>query len=347
MPRCRVSTAVARGSYTQPMPAILVPPDVAERLATDLARLPGLEVLTPPAGAGAVLPPEDLARVEAAFFNLASGPLGTRRILGAALRAPALRWLHVGHSGLDDPAFQTLIERGVTVTNSAGANAEPIAQSAMAGLLALNRGVLGWVDAQRRHAWEADPEDLPASQLPRELRGQTMLIFGLGSIGRHVARMARAFGIRVIGVRRTPATVEDGVDRWTPPHQLDDVLPETDILVLTAPLTAETRSTFDARRLDLLPAGAIVINVARGELTDEAALAERLASDRLGGAYLDVFATEPLPPESPFWDLPNVLISPHDSARSAGTQARVDAIFVEELERWVRGEESPRTVRLE
>jgi phosphoglycerate dehydrogenase-like enzyme len=329
------------------MRTILVPPDIAERLAAGLARFAELEVLTPPAAPGEVLASEQLERVDAAFFNLASGPLGTRRILGAALRAPRLRWLHLGHSGADDPVFQTLMQRGVTVTNSAGANAEPIAQSAIAGLLVLNRGVLGWVDAQRRGAWEADADDLPASQLPRELRGQTMLIFGLGSIGRHLARFAGAFGIRVVGVRRTPATAEDGVDAWVPPDRLDDVLPETDILALTAPLTEETRGAFDARRLGLLPAGALVINVARGELVDEEALTQRLASGRLGGAYLDVFVTEPLPAESPLWRLPNVLISPHDSARSAGTQDRVDAIFLEELDRWWRDEVSPRRMRLE
>ncbi|MGE0227840.1 MAG: D-2-hydroxyacid dehydrogenase [Dehalococcoidia bacterium] len=329
------------------MHTILLPPDIALRLASGLTRVGDLEVLTPPEAPGQVLTPDALERIEAAFFNLGSGPLGTRRILGAALRAPQLRWLHLGHSGVDDPAFQTLMQRGVTVTNSAGANAEPIAQSAIAGVLALNRGILGWVDAQRRHAWEADADDLPADRLPRELRGQTMVIFGLGSIGGHVARFARAFGIRVVGVRRTPATADDGVDQWAPPDRLDDMLPEADILVLTAPLTAETRSMFDARRLGLLPAGAVLVNVARGELVDEEALVDRLAGGLLGGAYLDVFATEPLPPESPLWDLPNVLISPHDSGRSAGTQDRVDAIFLDELGRWMRGESSSRQVRLE
>ncbi|HRC62035.1 MAG TPA: D-2-hydroxyacid dehydrogenase [Dehalococcoidia bacterium] len=329
------------------MPVILLPPDVAVRLRPELGRIPELEVVTPPEEPGAFLAPDVLDRVDAAFFNLGSGPSGTRRILGAARRATNLRWIHLGHSGVDDPVFEELIGRGVVVTNSAGANAEPIAQSALAGLLALNRGLPGWLDAQRRHAWEPDPDDLPSEQLPRELRGQTMVIFGLGSIGRYVAQFARAFGIRVIGVRRTPATPEDGVDAWAPPARLDEVLPEADILVLTAPLTSETRGTFDARRLDRLPAGAVVINVARGELVDEAALAERLASGRLGGAYLDVFVTEPLPAESPLWELPNVLISPHDSARSAGTQGRVDAIFLEELGRWLRGEDSPRRARLD
>lgn len=326
------------------MPAVLVPHDIATRLHDDLARHAGLEVIVAPEEQGVVLSPDELGRIEAAFFNLASGPVSTRKVLGSALRAPNLRWLHLGHSGADDPAFQALMDRGVIVTNSAGVNAEPIAQSAIAGLLALNRGLPRWLEAQRRHAWEPDPSSLPADQLPRELRGQTMVLFGLGSIGGYIAQFARAFGIHIVGVRRTPAGLEDGVDEWAPPDRLVEVLPRADILALAAPLTAETRGTFDAATLDLLPHGAIVINVSRGELTDEAALADRLASGRLGGAYLDVFSQEPLPPESPFWPLPNVIISPHDSARSAGTQPRVDAIFLEELARWLRGEESPRRV---
>ncbi len=327
------------------MPAILLPHDVAARLHDDLAAIAGLEVIAAPEEQGIVLSPDELGRVEAAFFNIASGPASARKVLGSALRAPNLRWLHLGHSGADDPAFQALMDRGVIVTNSAGVSAEPIAQSALAGLLALNRGLPRWLDAQRRHAWEPDPSTLPADQLPRELRGQTMVLFGLGSIGGYIARFARAFGIHVVGIRRTPANLEDGVDEWVPPGHLSDVLPRADILALAAPLTAETRGTFDAAALDLLPPAAVVINVARGELTDEAALAERLASGRLGGAYLDAFTQEPLPPESPLWALGNVIISPHNSARSAGMQPRVDTIFLEELARWLRGEDSPRRVR--
>lgn len=326
------------------MPTILVPPDVASRLHAEFARRSELEIIVPPVGQGAVLSNEQLERIEAAFFNIESGPGGTRKILGAALRAPKLQWLHLGHSGADDPAFQTLMDRGVVITNSAGVNAEPIAQSAIAGLLALNRGLPAWLDAQRRRAWEPDPSGLPPEQLPRELRGQTMVVFGLGSIGRFVAQFARAFGIFVIGVRRTPAGPEDGIDEWVPPDRLHEVLPRADVLAITAPLTAGTRGIFDSAALDRLPAGALVVNVSRGELVDEAALAERLVSGRLGGAYLDVFEREPLPAESPFWDLPNVIVSPHDSARSAGTQPRVDAIFLEELDRWLRSEESPRRV---
>src|SRR5690606_767807 len=134
-------------------------------------------------------------------------------------------------------------------------------------------------------------------------------------------------------------------DEWVHPDRLAEVLPRANILVSTIPLTAETRGMLDATALDLLPPRAVFVNVSRGEIVDQAALTERLASGRLAGAYLDVTDPEPLPADSPLWDLPNVIISPHDSARSAGTRARVDAIFLEEVGRWLRGEESPRLVR--
>ena len=327
------------------MPTILVPADVASRLHDPLAAFADLEVITAPEGDGAMLAPDEMERIEGVFFNVASGPVAARRTLGAATRAPNLRWLHLGHSGADDPTFQALMARGVAVTNSAGVTAEPIAQGAIAGVLALNRGFLPRLDAQRRRAWEQVPEATPPEEQPPVLAEQTMVILGLGAIGGAVARYARAFGIHVVGVRRSPAGVEDGVDEWASPDRLAEVLPRADILVSTIPLTEATRGLLDAAALDLLPPGALFVNVSRGEIVDEAALVARLASGRVAGAYLDVFEVEPLPEDSPLWGLPNVILSPHDSGRSAGTRARVDAIFLEELGRWLRGEESPRLVR--
>ena len=327
------------------MPTILVPADIATRLHDQLAAFDDLEVIAAPEGEGAILPPEVMERLEAAFFNTASGPLASRRILGAARRAPNLKWLHMGHSGADDPIFQELMDRGVAVTNSAGLAAEPIAQTAMAGLLALNRGLLPWIEAQRRHSWEQSPRELPPEQQPPVLSEQTMVILGLGAIGGYVAQYARAFGIHLVGVRRTPAGPEDGVDEWCPPDRLAEVLPRANILVSTIPLTATTRGMLDATALDLLPPGALFVNVSRGEIVDQDALIERLASGRIAGAYLDVTDPEPLPSDSPLWDLPNTIVSPHDSARAAGQWPKIDAIFLEEVGRWLRGEESPRLVR--
>ncbi len=278
--------------------------------------------------------------IHAAFFSgdLLDNGL-SRRFLGVVRRAPNLEWLHLGHAGTDAPVFQELMDRGVVVTNSSGVTAEPIAQTVMAGMLALHRGLPGWFDAQRRHEWR------PRSDVPPDLRGQTMTVLGLGAIGGHVAHFSQAFGLHVIGVRRSPAGPEDGVDEWIPPDRLREVLPRTDWLAITIPLTSQTHHLIDAEALRLLPEGAHVLNVARGAIIDEPAMIEALRSGHLGGAYLDVFEEEPLPPESPLWDLPNVILSPHNAAPSAGNIERVDTVFREELERWMRGEPSPRAVR--
>lgn len=327
------------------MHTILVPADIADRLHDHLASFDDLEVIAAPEGEGETLSPEQMERIDCAFFNTASGPIASRRVLGAARRAKNLRWLHLGHSGADDSIFQELMDRGVAVTNSAGVAAEPIAQTAMAGLLALSRGFPAWIQAQRRHAWEPLPRGTSPEGQPPVLSEQTVVILGLGAIGRYVARYAQAFGMHVIGVRRSAAAAEDGVDEWVPPDRLAEVLPRANFLVATIPLTAETRGMLDAAALDLLPAGAVFVNVSRGEVVDQDALIERLASGQIASAYLDVTDPEPLPEDSPLWDLPNVIISPHDSSRSSGTQERTDAIFLEELGRWLHGEESPRLVR--
>ena len=318
---------------------------IAQRHADSLAELaqpaPGratLGVITIPEGEDEALAPADLERVQAAFY-VHRAP-GDRRLLGSARRAPNLQWLHLGHAGSDAPVFQEMMDRGITVTNSSGSAAMPIAQSAITGLLALNRGIPLWMDAQRRHTWE-----LHENNLPRDLAGQTITVLGLGAIGGYIARYARAFDLHVVGVRRTPATIEDHVDEWLPPDRLTEVLPRTDVLAVTIPLTSQTSGMIDANTIAALPRGAVILNVARGEIIDEAAMTDALRTGHLGGAYLDVFHEEPLPEASPIWDLPNVIVSPHDAGRSAGNAGRVDAIFREELLRWLRGEPSPRAVR--
>ncbi|MEX1022989.1 MAG: D-2-hydroxyacid dehydrogenase [Dehalococcoidia bacterium] len=313
----------------------------ARRHAALLATLEGIEVVALPESEGEALSEEQIAGIEGAFFLFdGAHPQAGRRLLGVARRAPNLRWLHLGHAGVDAPVFQELMARGVVLTNSSGVTAEPIAQTAIAGMLALHRGLHTWMRDQREHAWQRHDD-----ALPRDLRGQTIVVLGLGAIGGHVARFARAFGMHVVGVRRSPAGVEDGADEWVTPDRLAEVLPRADVLAITVPLTAQTQGMVDVRALALLPRGALVLNVARGQIVDEAALIEALRSGRLGGAYLDVFEVEPLPDDSPLWDLPNVLLSPHDAGRSAGNDARVDAIFAEEVQRWAHGEDSPRRVR--
>jgi phosphoglycerate dehydrogenase-like enzyme len=328
------------------MPSLFVSQVFAQRRATELAALSAASARGPLAlvrmpTAGEVAPGA-LEEVEAAFvsvdMNNETGDI--RRFLVALQGAPKLRWMHIGWAGTDSPFIQAFMDRGVAVSNSSGVTSEPIALSVIAGMLAFHRGVLRWREAQLRRAWEPLPRELA----PPDLRGQVMTILGLGAIGGYVAGFARALGLRVIGIRRTPATVADGVDEWLPPDRLREALPRTDWLVSAIPLTAATRHLIGREELALLPRGAHVINVSRGAIFDEVALIEALASGQLAGAYLDVFETEPLPAESPLWELPNVLISPHNSWPSAGNDARAEVVFLEELENWLQGRPISRLV---
>jgi len=325
---------------------LLISPRVTERWAEPLARAARaggreLDVILLPREPDARVPQADCERIEAAYFSGDVFPDGARAFFAAALGAPKLRWLQTFNAGVDHPIFARFLERGVALTNAAGASAEPIAQTALAGLLMLARGFPLWLDAQRRRAWQPHAQ----GDTPRDLRGQTLVVFGLGAIGAELARLARAVGLRVIGVRRTPARGGEPVDELVPPSRLREVLPRADWLAIACPLSAETRGAIDAAALALLPPGARVLNVARGEIVDEAALVESLRSGRLAGAYLDVFATEPLPAESPLWSLPNVIATPHNSAVSRGNEARQVEVFLDNLARFARGEPLRNEVR--
>jgi phosphoglycerate dehydrogenase-like enzyme len=252
-----------------------------------------------------------------------------------ALRAaPSLRWVHAHSAGADRPVYGELRARGVEVTTSSGANAGVVVQSALAGLLMLARRFPQLMEAQRRHAWEPL---VAGDALPRDLAGQTTVLVGWGPIGRGLGALLAALGLRVVAVRGSDvaagAPAEDSV-RY---EQLHAVLPRADWLVLACPLSERTRGLIDAKALALLPRGACVVNVARGEVVDEPALIEALAGGALGGAFLDVFAEEPLPPASPLWALPNVIVTPHTAGHSDGNEARVAAMFLDNLGRWVEG----------
>lgn len=330
------------------MRGVLLSESMARRHAALLARLRDpadangdpVEAVLIPEGESGILSEAELASIRAAFISsdVVEDPRRERRGFGTARRAPNLEWLHIGFAGTDTPIFRELMEKGVTVTNSSGAAAEPIAQTAIAGMLALNRGFPRWAELQRRHEWKR------RQHAPLDLRGQTMVVLGLGAIGTQVARFAHAFGLHVIGVRRTPAVSADGIDEWAPPDRLHELLPRTDWLAITLPLTPQTHHLIDAAALALLPRGAHILNVGRGPIVDEAALVDALRTGHLGGAYLDVFEVEPLPETSPLWDLPNVIVTPHDSNVSEGNAARFDAIFAEQLERWAAGQPLTRVV---
>ncbi len=285
--------------------------------------------------------PDACARIELAYFSGDLFPERSRSFFAAALAAPKLRWLQVFNAGVDHPVFQRFVASGVRLTTASGSSAEPIAQTAFAGLLLLARGFPHWLDAQARSAWEPTPP----SRVPADLRGQTLLVFGLGAIGSEIARLARALGMRVIGVRRSPATGAEPVDELHPPERLPTLLPRADWLALACALTDETRGVIDAAALALLPSGARVLNVSRGGVVEEPALIAALREERLAGAYLDVFAEEPLARESPLWRLPNVIVTPHDSAASRGNERCQVEIFLRNLVRYGRDEPLQNEVR--
>jgi D-2-hydroxyacid dehydrogenase (NADP+) len=319
------------------MSSLLISQAVARACGEEIERIrqatgTALERVLLPADPAARLTGDELAGVEAAYFSVdVMGP-HAGGFFSALHRAPGLRWLHTFNTGVDHPAFQPFLERGVTITNYPIVAAVPIAQTAIAGLLLLARGFPHWLAAQRERRWS--PHD--RTRAPARLDEQTLLILGLGAIGSEIARLARALGLRVIGVRRSPATPQDPVDELHGPHALPELLPRADWLAIACPLTDRTRGLIDAAALARLPAGARVINVARGEIVDEPALVDALARGHLGGAYLDVFASEPLDAASPLWSLPNVIVTPHNAAASQGLEARHHPGFLANLERWAR-----------
>jgi phosphoglycerate dehydrogenase-like enzyme len=278
---------------------------------------------------------DEVAKIDIAFFSRELYEGSSLHKPGAlsdaffrvADAAPRLRWLHVCSTGLDLPQYRHALARGVRVTTSAGVAAVPIAQTAVAAILAQSRGFDHWLAAQARREWSP----LGGAKRPRDLSDLRAVVVGAGAIGSEIGRLLQVVGLHVTAVRRTPGETPH-FDRTIDLSQLDAVLPACDWLVLALPLTQETAGLIDARRLALLPSHARIANVARGELIDEEALCQALAAGRLGGAYLDTFAVEPLPMESPLWRLPQVWISPHSSAVSQGHEGRVVDRFIAQFE---------------
>ena len=245
-----------------------------------------------------------------------------------------LQWVHIHSAGADRQVYLDLRTRGVHIHTSSGANAEVVAQMALAGLLALARKFPQLMAEQRERRWAP----LLGNQAPRDLAGQTVLLVGWGPIGQRIADFLRLLGMKLIVVRHsTPEPTEDGV-RMVSFNDFATVLPEADWLILACPLTDQTRRLIDARALALMPQGAGLINVARGEVVVEHDVIDALRTGQLGGAYLDVFEHEPLSTESPLWTMDNVIVTPHTAGHSDGNAQRVAAMFLENLRRWAAGE---------
>ncbi len=261
-------------------------------------------------------------------------------------QSPGLRWVHIHSAGADRQIYLDLMAKGVRVCTSSGANAQVVATVALAGMLALARRFPQlWAEQQQRQ-WIP----MMGERMPRDLPGQTATIVGWGPIGQKLGSLLQALGLNVVAVRQQAQDKPSSAFAAQPSVQPDigsvemvtfeewrQVLPKTDWLILACPLTTKTRQLVNASALALLPEGAHLINVARGEVVDEPALVAALQSGRLGGAFLDVFAHEPLPQDSPLWAMPQVMVTPHAAGHSDGNEARVAQMFLDNLSRWVEG----------
>lgn len=256
-----------------------------------------------------------------------------------------LRWAHTATAGVA-PSLGALRGQGVTVTNSAGVHAEPMADWVVAAVAHFARGFDYAVRAQAEARWAKD-HFTDGSVVPVELKDLRMGIFGLGGIGAAVARRGLALGMRVAGVRRRPERGAPAGVAWVAGFEaLERLAAESDVLVITTPRTPDTEHAVNARVLGRLPAGALVVNVSRGGILDEEALLAALGRG-LRGAALDVFATEPLPPEHPLWGHPRVLLTPHVSAVTGGFWDRELALILDNLRRYLGGQPLTNVVDLE
>lgn len=246
-------------------------------------------------------------------------------------RANALKWVHTWAAGPNNDLYPEMLASDVVLTSSAGNGAIPLAEHAMMLALMLNRDYLRWARAQAEHRWERFTHE--------ELAGKTMGIFGVGNSGADLALKAGAFHMRVLGLRRNPERAVDGVERMYGLGDLEDFLRECDIVVVTAPLTEETRGAIGERALRAMKDEAYLIVFSRGGIVDDDALLRALSEGWIAGAGLDAHGVEPLDPSSPFWDLPNVIVTPHNGATTARTAERGFQIFVENLRRYVSGDE--------
>jgi phosphoglycerate dehydrogenase-like enzyme len=307
-------------------------PDSVERLR---ALSPALEVVDVSDDPAFDINKLDDPDVEAIFGRGAPADLA---------RVPRLRWLQVASAGVDHLADDPPWARGIQVTNARGVFAIPIGEYVVGAILRINQPVAAWADGQAAHSWPAEQEPLATV-----VRGQTAVLVGYGSIGREVARQLAALGLRILAVKPRPEIREDpsylvagtGDPDGTIPERivgldsLVEVAAEADYLVLTLPLTRESRHSIGRSVLAATPNTAWLINVSRGDLVDEDALLDALHGGRLAGAVLDVVSEEPLPPGHPLWDAPNVTITPHVSGATSRFR---DDLVIENVRRYLAGE---------
>lgn len=261
------------------------------------------------------------------------------------VEAKKLKWIHSTAAGVAQLMYPELRDSAIVVTNPSGIFSVPMAEHTMGMLLALARNFPDSVRNQDKRQWGQQVLwEMP--QRLTELNGQLLLIVGFGSIGRELARRARAFGMQVWGVTHSGKGDATLAEKILSASQLDEALPEADYVVVAAPETPETRHLIGEAQIARMKTSARLINVARGSLVDEAALVRALESGRIAGAALDVASQEPLPPESPLWKAPNLFLTPHTSAVSDRLWERETALLLDLLERWFDGRKLSNRVNL-
>jgi phosphoglycerate dehydrogenase-like enzyme len=244
-------------------------------------------------------------------------------------QAPRLKWVHSWAAGVDNDLFPAMLESPVVLTSSTGNGAIPLAEHSMLLMLMLNRDVPRWMRAQQQRKWDRFTHP--------ELNGLTVGIFGLGNAGSDLALKAQAFHMRVLGLRRNVDRPVPGVDKMFSLDQFHAFLGESDFVVVTAPSTVETLALFDAQAFQAMKPSAYFICISRGGIAVDEDLLKALRDGWIAGAGLDAHGVEPLPTESPFWDLPNVIVTPHNGATTSATAQRSVEIFIDNLQRYAAG----------
>jgi phosphoglycerate dehydrogenase-like enzyme len=247
--------------------------------------------------------------------------------------ATGLRWMQLGGAGADRVFDNPAADRDFVVTNASGVHPIQIGEHLLAMMLAFARDIPRAVRDQLDRRWRRQDE-----WTVFELAGKRVVLVGLGAIGNRFAELAAAFGMQVVALRARPELGKGAAQRVAPIERLRDELPAADFVVITAPLTQETRHLVGAAELAAMKPGAYIFNIGRGPIIDEAALVDALQKGRIGGAGLDVFETEPLPADSPLWSMPNVLITPHYAGVTPHYGERLWEIFLDNLGRYARGE---------
>ena len=260
----------------------------------------------------------------------------TQSFYDLLLNASDLKWVQLHSAGADRQIYLDLMKQGVTISGSSGVNAPIVMQTAITGILMLARHFPKMLQAQAERRWDS----LINYPLPLDLSGQTAVIVGRGPIGSGIAKVLEVFGVKTILVGFNDALKEQSHSASNVIHisQMKQVLPQAKWLILACPLSKETRNLIDQSVIQLLPDAARIVNVARGEIICEAELITALQSKKLAGAYLDVFASEPLNANSPLWSMENVIVTPHSAGHSAGNESRVLELFVENLRLFSSGQ---------